>query len=82
MESPYDLEFKLKLSFKVLSKAIYEGCSSYGHKIGGSSDFCQSDPRDTDELKEKYDFQLLQMESDYGRINGKNYENIMWGDSG
>lgn len=82
IESPYDLEFKLKLSFKVLSKAIYEGCSSYGHKIGGSSDFCQFDPRDTDELKEKYDFQLLQMESDYGRINGKNYENIMWGDSG
>lgn len=82
IESPYDLEFKLKLPFKVLSKAIYEGNSSYGHKIGGSSDFCQYDPRESEEAQEKYNFQLLQMESDFGRINGKNYENIMWGDAG
>lgn len=82
IESPYDLEFKLHLPFNILSKAIYEGNSSYGHKIGGSSDFCQFDPRESEEEQEKYNFQLLQMESDFGRINGKNYENIMWGDSG
>lgn len=82
IESPYDLEFKLKLPFKVLSKAIYEGNSSYGHKIGGSSDFCQYDPRESEEAQEKYNFQLLQMESDFGRINDKDYENIMWGDAG
>lgn len=82
IESPYDLEFKLHLPWKVLSKAIYEGNSAYGHKISGSSDFCQCDPRESEEEQEKYNFQLLQMESDYDYINGKTHENIMWGDSG
>lgn len=82
IESPYDLEFKLHLPFAVLDEAIYKGDSSHGHKIGGSSDFCQYDPRETIEGQEKYDFQLLQMTSDFGRAGGKNYANIMWGDAG
>jgi hypothetical protein len=82
IESPYDLKFKLHLPFNVLDEAIYNGSSSYGHKIGGSSDFCQYDPRETKEEQEKYNFQLLQLNSDFGRINGNNEENIMWGDAG
>ncbi|MDE5565333.1 MAG: DUF1963 domain-containing protein, partial [Oscillospiraceae bacterium] len=82
IESPYDLEFKLHLPFNVLQEAQYAGDSSYSHKIGGSSDFCQYDPRETEEEQSNYNFQLLQMESDFSRINYKNYTNIMWGDAG
>lgn len=82
IESPYDLKFKLQLSSSVLDEAIYQGNSAYGHKIGGSSDFCQYDPRGTKEKQEQYDFQLLQLRSDFGRINGNSVENIMWGDAG
>ncbi len=78
IESPYDLKYKLKLPHNIIEKALYEGNSSYGHKIGGSSDFCQFDPRESEEEQEKYNFQLLQMESDFGT----DCENIMWGDAG
>lgn len=33
-------------------------------------------------MQQRYDFQLLQLSSDFGRVNGKNDENIMWGDAG
>ncbi|MBQ4464816.1 MAG: DUF1963 domain-containing protein [Oscillospiraceae bacterium] len=82
IESPYDLEFKLHLPFEVLAEALYNNNSSHGHKIGGSSDFCQYDPRETEEQQERYDFQLLQLCSDFGRIDGKNFARIMWGDAG
>lgn len=82
IEDPYDLKFKLHLSSQVLNEALYADNSAYGHKIGGSSDFCQYDPRETEEAQANYNFQLLQMESDFGRIDGKNYTNIMWGDGG
>lgn len=82
IESPYDLEFKLNLPFDVLYEAVYKGNSAHGHKVGGSSDFCQYDPRETKEQQEKYNFQLLQLSSEFGRINGENITNIMWGDAG
>lgn len=82
IENPHDLCFKLHLPFAVLDEALYKENSTYGHKIGGSSDFCQYDPRESEEEQERYNFQLLQMESDFGRINENNYENIMWGDAG
>ncbi len=44
------------------------------HKIGGYPGFTQTDPRDD----EKYDFLLLQLDSDYKNDDIK----IMWGDSG
>lgn len=50
--------------------------SIYGHKLGGSSDFCQGDPRYDDDYKRN--FQLLQMSSDFGSDG----ERIMWGDAG
>lgn len=78
IENPYDLRFKLKLSSAVLDEAVSNDNSAYGHKIGGSSDFCQYDPRETEEEKEKYNFQLLQMCSDFGGDG----ERIMWGDAG
>lgn len=78
IDDPYDLKFKLNLPFGVLNAAVYEGNSAHGHKIGGSSDFCQYDPRETEEQQEKYNFQLLQMSSDFGA----NHANIMWGDGG
>ncbi len=82
IESPYDLKYKLHLPFKVIQEALYTGNSAYGHKIGGSSDFCQYDPRETEETQANYNFQLLQMQSDFSRIDGKNCTNIMWGDAG
>ncbi|RGG23223.1 DUF1963 domain-containing protein [Ruminococcus sp. AF25-19] len=49
--------------------------NAYGHKIGGYPAFTQWDPRNEDT---KYDFLLLQLDSDFG--NGD--EKIMWGDAG
>lgn len=82
IESPYDLEFELDLPSDVLDEAIYKNDSSAGHKIGGSSHFCQYDPRETEEQQEKYNFQLLQLCSDFGRMDGQDITNIMWGDAG
>lgn len=82
IEDPYDLKYKLHLPFAVLNEALYQNDSSSGHKIGGSSDFCQYDPRETAEQQERYNFQLLQMCSDFGRVNGTNITKIMWGDAG
>lgn len=82
IEDLYDLYFKLHLPSTVLDEAVYKGNSAHGHKIGGSSYFCQYDPRESEEEQEKYNFQLLQMRSDFERINGNDYENIMWGDAG
>ncbi len=82
IKDPFDLYSRLRLPLAVLDEAIAHSDSSRGHRIGGSSDFCQYDPRETEEEQRKYDFQLLQMSSDFGRISGKNYENIMWGDAG
>jgi len=78
----YDLQSKLKVSYNVYDEACYSNNSAYGHKIGGNSDFCQYDPRETEEAMERYNFQLLQMQSDFGRIDGKDFTNIMWGDAG
>ena len=78
IKSPYDLEFKLNLPFDVLNEAIYTNNSAYGHKVGGFSDFCQYDPRETIEQQKRYDFQLLQMCSDFGR----DFTKIIWGDAG
>lgn len=78
IKSPYDLKFTLKLPYDILNEAVYEGNSAYGHKIGGSSDFCQYDPRETMEQQKRYNFQLLQMCSDFGQ----NITKIMWGDAG
>ena len=50
--------------------------SIYGHKMGGSADFCQGDPRYDDGYKR--DFQLLQVSKDFGSDG----ERIMWGDAG
>lgn len=50
--------------------------SIFGHKTGGSSDFCQGDPRYPNGYN--YNFQLLQMSSDFDRDG----ERIMWGDAG
>lgn len=82
IKKPYDLKFKLHLPFDILDEAIYKNDSSTGHKIGGSSVFCQYDPRETAEQRERYNFQLLQLCSDFGRMNGENITNIMWGDAG
>ncbi len=82
ISSMYDLYSRLRLPLSVLEAAVARSDSSRGHRIGGSSDFCQYDPRETDEMQQRYDFQLLQLSSDFGRVNGKNYENIMWGDAG
>lgn len=49
--------------------------NAYGHKIGGYPAFTQWDPRKEDT---KYDFLLLQLDSEFG--NGD--EKIMWGDAG
>lgn len=78
IQSIYDMEYKLHLPYSVCSEARYANNSAYGHKIGGSSDFCQDDPRITEEQEKKYDFQLLQMSSDFG----SDCTNIMWGDAG
>ncbi|MCM1229133.1 MAG: YwqG family protein [Ruminococcus flavefaciens] len=77
IESPYELEYRLKMPGEIL-EILYENNSTYGHKIGGSSDFCQYDPRESEAEQERYDFQLLQMESDFGTDG----ENIMWGGAG
>ncbi|MDE5946120.1 MAG: DUF1963 domain-containing protein [Oscillospiraceae bacterium] len=63
--------------FDILNTILYSIDSSYGHKIGGSSDYCQFEPREGEEL-EKYNFQLLQLSSDFKRHEQK----IMWGDAG
>ncbi len=78
----YDLRSALALPYEVYEEALYNGDSSSGHKIGGFSDFCQFDPRETAEQMERYDFQLLQLCSDFGRMNGEDITNIMWGDAG
>lgn len=82
IESVYALRYELHLSSKIMEEAMHTGNYPGGHKIGGSSDFCQYDPRETEEKQANYNFQLLQMVSDFGRIDGKNYTNIMWGDGG
>lgn len=64
--------------YSILEKILYNIDSSYGHKIGGSSDYCQYEPREGEEL-EKYNFQLLQLTSDFGSYEE---EKIMWGDAG
>jgi len=66
------------LPWEILNIVLYQANSAYGHKIGGSSDFCQFDPRESEEDFERYDFQLLQMSSDFSN----EHENIMWGDGG
>lgn len=52
-------------------------CTPYGHKVGGYSEYCQGEPRNEEE-KKKYDFQLLQLDSDFGR----DLTRIMYGDAG
>jgi len=73
-----NIESIYKLPWEILDKVLYQANSAYGHKIGGSSDFCQGDPRESEEDFERYDFQLLQMSSDFN----SEHENIMWGDAG
>lgn len=82
IESPYALRYQLHLPESVFEEALHRGYFPGGHKIGGSSAFCQYDPRQTEAQQTQYDFQLLQLRSDFGRINGQNYNNIMWGDGG
>ncbi|MDO5558607.1 MAG: YwqG family protein [Oscillospiraceae bacterium] len=73
-----DLKYKLHLSDKILEDGVYANACNYIHKIGGSPEFCQYDIRDSEEEQEKFDFQLLQLNSDFGR----NFTKIMWGDAG
>lgn len=82
IEQPADLVIKLKLPWEIMDSVIWEDEAIYGHKIGGSSDFCQDDPRHTEAMQNNYDFQLLQLSSDFGRKNGADFTRIMFGDAG
>lgn len=70
IDSYDDLDFDLEEFEDYESYLEYDN----GHKIGGYPYFTQYDPRDDD----KYDFLLLQLDSDFGADNDK----LMWEDSG
>ena len=65
-----------KMPYEINYDVLERLNSIYGHKMGGSSDFCQGDPRYDDDYK--HNFQLLQISSDFGSDG----EKIMWGDAG
>lgn len=58
--------------------ALFEELEPSGHWMLGYPYFTQYDPREGDDVKEKYSVQLFQMDSDYGEDD----DYIMWGDAG
>ncbi|MCM1227386.1 MAG: YwqG family protein [Clostridium sp.] len=72
IKSSYDIEFRID-DMEDFDDEI-DLSNAFGHKIGGYPAFTQWDPRSD----EKYDFLLLQLDSDFSADNDK----LMWGDAG
>lgn len=72
IKSSYDLECRADDMEDCEDEVDLE--NAFGHKIGGYPAFTQEDPRSD----EKYDFLLLQLDSDFSADNDR----LMWGDAG